>query len=50
MHCVGCAIARFETIAEACAVYGMSVEELLLEIDRQTEAARRKARGDRRPR
>ena len=22
MHCVGCAIARFETLAEVCAIYG----------------------------
>jgi hybrid cluster-associated redox disulfide protein len=29
MHCVGCAIAPFETIAEACAIYGVSVEQLL---------------------
>lgn len=33
MHCVGCAIARFETIAEACAIYGLSVEELLKAIE-----------------
>jgi len=29
MHCVGCAIAPFETIAEACAIYGVSVDRLL---------------------
>lgn len=36
MHCVGCAIARFETVAEACAIYGVSAEQLVLEIDHQT--------------
>ncbi len=32
MHCVGCAIAPFETIAEACAIYGVSVDRLLLDL------------------
>jgi hybrid cluster-associated redox disulfide protein len=32
MHCVGCAIARFETLAEVCAVYGVPVEQLLKEL------------------
>ncbi len=40
MHCVGCAIAPFETIAEACAIYGVSVELLLIEFDRLTDAER----------
>jgi hybrid cluster-associated redox disulfide protein len=42
MHCIGCAIARFETIAEACAIYGVSVEQLLLDIDRQAAENRRR--------
>ena len=29
MHCVGCAIAAFETVAEACEIYGISLQELL---------------------
>ena len=41
MHCVGCAIARFETLAEACAVYGVPVEGLLDELrERGPEADR----------
>lgn len=32
MHCVGCDIAAFETIADACAIYGVAVEELFTEI------------------
>ena len=41
MHCVGCAIARFETLAEACAVYGVPVERLLDELrERGPEADR----------
>jgi hybrid cluster-associated redox disulfide protein len=32
MHCVGCVFAPFETIAEACAAYGVSVERLLAEL------------------
>ena len=38
MHCIGCCIAPFETIAEACAVYSVEVEELLADIDRATPA------------
>lgn len=37
MHCVGCAIARFETVAEACAIYGVSVEQLLIDLALQAE-------------
>ena len=29
MHCVGCAIAPFETLAEACGIYGLSPGELI---------------------
>jgi hydroxylamine reductase len=40
MHCVGCTIAPFETIAEACAIYGLSVEELFAALDRSVAAER----------
>lgn len=40
MHCVGCTIAPFETISEACAIYGVSVEELLKALDRPPDAER----------
>jgi hydroxylamine reductase len=40
MHCVGCAIAPFETIAEACAIYGVPVEELLRALDCPPDAER----------
>lgn len=33
MHCIGCPIAPFETLAEACAVYGIDVEQLLQELE-----------------
>lgn len=29
MHCVGCAIAPFETLAEAGEIYGVSPDELI---------------------
>lgn len=32
MHCVGCAIAPFETLGEACAIYGVSLDRLLLDL------------------
>ena len=34
MHCIGCDVARFETIADACAVYGVEPEELIADIRR----------------
>ena len=33
MHCVGCVIAPFETVAEACDIYGVSVPGLLAELN-----------------
>jgi len=33
MHCVGCAIAPFETLAEACEIYGVFVHDLLDELN-----------------
>jgi hybrid cluster-associated redox disulfide protein len=35
MHCVGCDIARFETIADACTIYDVAVHDLLGEIHRE---------------
>ena len=35
MHCVGCAIAPFETLADICAIYGVSVEQLIVELRAQ---------------
>jgi hydroxylamine reductase len=29
MHCIGCMAARGETIADACAVHGLDVDELV---------------------
>jgi hybrid cluster-associated redox disulfide protein len=40
MHCVGCAIARFETLAEACAIYGIPVERLLRDLEAATTSER----------
>lgn len=36
MHCVGCAIAPFETVAEACEIYGVSLQDLLDELNDTT--------------
>lgn len=38
MHCVGCDIAAFETIGEACVNYGVAVDDLLTEIHRAMAA------------
>jgi hybrid cluster-associated redox disulfide protein len=32
MHCVGCDIAPFETIADACIIYGVPVDDVFAEI------------------
>ena len=32
MHCVGCDIASFETLAEICDVYGVSLEQLIVDL------------------
>jgi hybrid cluster-associated redox disulfide protein len=40
MHCVGCAMARFETLAEACATYGISTDELLQDLKREEAVGR----------
>ncbi len=34
MHCVGCPLARFETIADACAVYRQPIEAMLADLRR----------------
>ena len=34
MNCVGCTMARFETVAEAATAYGFDANELLTEIRR----------------
>ena len=34
MHCVGCDVAAFETIADACAIYGVAVEDVIAEVQR----------------
>lgn len=33
MHCLGCPSARGETLAEACAVHGVSADELVKKIN-----------------
>ena len=34
MHCLGCPASQMETIEEACAVHGIDVEEVLLELNK----------------
>ncbi len=40
MHCIGCSISRFETLAETCAIYGIPVERLLMDLEAATKAER----------
>ncbi len=32
MHCVGCEVSRFETIADACHIYGQPAEPFVAEL------------------
>ena len=41
MHCLGCAIAPFETLADACAIYGVPLAQLLIDLDRASDAERK---------
>lgn len=50
MACVGCLMARFETIAEATAAYGVDSEAFLQEIARAGRSSRRRPSGARAPR
>ena len=38
MHCLGCEIAPFETLEEACEIYGVSLRALLAELNATTES------------
>lgn len=44
MACLGCAMAPFDTIGEAAAVYGIQVEGFLAELQRATHGEKRGAR------
>jgi hybrid cluster-associated redox disulfide protein len=37
MHCVGCAIAAFETLRDACEIYGVSLVDMLAELNATTK-------------
>jgi hybrid cluster-associated redox disulfide protein len=41
MHCVGCEIDRFHTVADACRVYGLSLTSFLAELRRSAGPAQR---------
>ena len=44
MGCVGCTMARFETVGEAAAAYGFDPEELLREVRRGSRSHSRSSR------
>lgn len=41
MHCVGCAVAAFETIEEACAIYGLPLDDVLADLSVAMERGER---------
>jgi len=43
MACVGCSMARFETVAEAATAYGFRAEELLGDVQRATQHRSRRS-------
>ncbi|MEA3409573.1 MAG: DUF1858 domain-containing protein [Candidatus Eisenbacteria bacterium] len=38
LHCIGCAVAAFESIAEGAAAHGIDVEALITDLNTATEA------------
>lgn len=46
MHCVGCDIAPFETIADACAVYGVAVDDLFADIEQASRGEEERTTHD----
>lgn len=38
MHCVGCPSSQMESIAEACAVHGISADELVVKLNEYLES------------
>lgn len=37
MHCLGCPASQMESLEEACEVHGIDVEELLVELNKESE-------------
>ena len=37
MHCIGCMASQFETLAEACEVHGIDVDELVEELNKEDD-------------
>lgn len=37
MHCIGCAVARSETVAEAAVVHGIDADKLMKELNKAVE-------------
>ncbi len=38
LHCIGCALAAFESIAEGAAAHGIDVEALMSDLNKATQA------------
>ena len=38
LHCIGCAVAPFESIAEGAAAHGIDVEALMSDLNKATQA------------
>ena len=49
MHCVGCEMARFETIANACRIYGQPLDEVLAELRSAAQVSARRDPSPRKP-
>ena len=45
MHCFGCPIARFETVAEACAIYRLPLQPMLLDLNSAVPGTRHRGHG-----
>jgi hybrid cluster-associated redox disulfide protein len=47
MHCFGCPIARFETVAEACVIYRQPLQAMLADLNSAITGVRRSGSGAR---
>lgn len=45
MHCFGCPIARFETVADACDIYRQPLQPMLADLNRVIQRADRSRSG-----
>ena len=46
LHCIGCAAAHFENLAQGCEAHGIDVEKLVEDMNKSVESAGKKEDSD----